>query len=67
LVIANLISPRVEYHDYGKTQLYFKQFAKNVVETVIKVCKGGGRDKQGRIVYHWPAADTNEQQEKENF
>jgi hypothetical protein len=49
LVIANLISPRVEYHDYGKTQLYFKPFAKDVVDTVIKVCQGGGRDKQGRI------------------
>src|SRR5215469_13506187 len=44
IVIVNLISPRVEYKSYGKSDIHLEPFAHTIAETVYKTCSCGSRD-----------------------
>jgi hypothetical protein len=41
LVIANLISPRIDYRSYGKSNIDLSSFAEVIAETAAKACSGG--------------------------
>jgi hypothetical protein len=41
LVIANLISPRIDYKSYGKSDIDLSPFAEVIAETAVKACSGG--------------------------
>jgi hypothetical protein len=41
LIIANLISPRISYKSYGKSNIDLSPFAAVIVETTLKACMGG--------------------------
>ena len=43
IVIVNIWSPKIEYTDYGKSQINLKPFSKAIAETLYKMCSGGGR------------------------
>jgi hypothetical protein len=43
IVIVNLWSPKIEYTDYGKSQINLKPFSKAIAEALYKMCSGGGR------------------------
>jgi hypothetical protein len=43
IVIVNLWSPKIEYTDYGKSQINLTPFSKTIAETLYKMCSGGGR------------------------
>jgi hypothetical protein len=42
LVIANLISPRIDYKSYGKSNIDLSPFAEIIAETSVKASSGGG-------------------------
>ena len=41
MVIANLISPRIQYRSYGKSQIDFNPFIDVIAETTYKICTLG--------------------------
>ena len=41
LIIANLISPRINYKSYGKSNIDLSPFAAVIAETTVKACMGG--------------------------
>ena len=41
----NLWSPKIEYTDYGKSQINLKPFSKAIAETLFKICSGGSGGK----------------------
>ena len=41
LIIANLISPRIDYKSYGKSDIDLSPFAEVIAETAVKACLGG--------------------------
>jgi hypothetical protein len=41
LIIANLISPRIDYKSYGKSDIDLSPFADVIAETAVKACLGG--------------------------
>lgn len=41
LIIANLISPRIGYKSYGKSNIDLSPFADVIAETTVKACMGG--------------------------
>jgi hypothetical protein len=43
IIIMNLWSPKIEYIDYGKSQINLKPFSKTIVETLYKMCSGGNK------------------------
>jgi hypothetical protein len=45
IVIVNLWSPKIEYTDYGKSQINLKPFSKAIAETLYKMCSGGSGGK----------------------
>ena len=42
LIIANLISPRIDYKSYGKSIINLAPFADDIAEITVKACSGGG-------------------------
>ncbi len=42
LIIANLISPKIDYQSYGKSRINFRPFADVVAKTTVLACMGGG-------------------------
>jgi hypothetical protein len=42
LIIANLISPRIDYKSYGKSNIDLSPFAEVIAETAVKACSGCG-------------------------
>ncbi len=40
LIIANLISPRIDYKSYGKSSIELAHFADIIPETTVKACSG---------------------------
>jgi hypothetical protein len=42
IIMVNLISPKLEYKDYGKTSINLEPFRDAIGETLYKVCSGGG-------------------------
>ena len=42
LIIANLISPKIDYKSYGKSRIDFRPFADIVAKTTVLACMGGG-------------------------
>jgi hypothetical protein len=42
--IVNLISPRVEYKSYGKSDIHLEPFAPMIAETVYKICSCSSRN-----------------------
>jgi hypothetical protein len=42
LIIANLISPKIDYQSYGKSRIDFRPFADVVAKTTVLACMGGG-------------------------
>jgi hypothetical protein len=41
IIIVNLRSPKIEYTDYGKSQINLKPFSKTIAETLYKMCSAG--------------------------
>lgn len=48
LIIANLISPKIDYQSYGKSRIDFRPFAHDIAETTVKACMGGGGRSDGK-------------------
>jgi hypothetical protein len=48
LIIANLISPKIDYQSYGKSRIDFRPFADVVAKTTVLACMGGGRASDGK-------------------
>jgi hypothetical protein len=44
IIIVNLWSPKIEYTDYGKSQINIKPFSKTITKTLYKMCSGGTKD-----------------------
>ena len=45
IITVNLWSPKIEYTDYGKSQINLKPFSKAIAETLYKMCSGGSGGK----------------------
>jgi len=43
IIIVNLWSPKIEYTDYGKSQINLKPFSKTIADTLYKMCSGGNK------------------------
>ena len=41
IIIANLVSPRIDYKSYGKSSIELSPFAAVIAETTVKACLGG--------------------------
>jgi DNA topoisomerase VI subunit B len=48
VIIANLISPKIDFRSYGKSSIDVTPFAKVIAETTAKACMGGS-DKNGKV------------------
>jgi hypothetical protein len=48
LIIANLISPKIDYQSYGKSRIDFRPFADVATKTTVLACMGGGRPSDGK-------------------
>src|SRR6188472_3787918 len=48
LIIANLISPKIDYQSYGKSTIDFRPFADVVAKTTVLACMGGGHASDGK-------------------
>ena len=48
LIIANLISPKIDYQSYGKSRIDFRPFADVVAKTTVLACMGGGGASDGK-------------------
>lgn len=48
IVIVNVVSPKIRYNNFGKSQIDTSPFADSISEVLDKVCKGG-IDKDGKI------------------
>lgn len=48
IVIVNLVSPKIHYNNFSKSQIDTSPFADSISEVLDKVCKGG-IDKDGKI------------------
>jgi hypothetical protein len=42
IIFVNLISPKINYKSYGKSNIDLKPFASVIAETTVKACSGGG-------------------------
>jgi hypothetical protein len=48
LIIANLISPKIDYQSYGKSRIDFRPFAEVVAKTTVLACIGGRHASDGK-------------------
>ena len=48
LIIANLISPKIDYQSYGKSRIDFRPFADVVAKTTVLACMSGGGASDGK-------------------
>jgi hypothetical protein len=42
IIFVNLISPKINYKSYGKSNIDLRPFASVIAETTVKACTGGG-------------------------
>jgi hypothetical protein len=43
IIIANLVSPRIDYKSYGKSSIDLSPFAAVIAKTTVKACLGGSK------------------------
>ena len=46
IIVVNLWSPKIEYTDYGKSQIDLKPFSETIADTLYKVCSGSSNREQ---------------------